>query len=184
MTISADPDQLASSEANWSGSTLFAKTEHAMFSKRRVKNWWWNLSVWPFSIWAVPYKNVSSCICRQQNPRSACASVQSDQGLHCLLTESLGTTECIRPSDTLRMHRMSTFSLDAAHLICTIFYTKYSDTLTLILLNLDTSCLNKQCRSRSVWLLKKPTDLDPHCLPLCLWIYNNNLDQVIWLAEN
>ena len=26
MTNSADPDQLASSEANWSGATLFAKT--------------------------------------------------------------------------------------------------------------------------------------------------------------
>ena len=25
MTISADPDQLSSEEANWSGSTLFAK---------------------------------------------------------------------------------------------------------------------------------------------------------------
>ena len=37
MTISADPDQLASSEANWSGSILFAKTEHVVFSKRRVK---------------------------------------------------------------------------------------------------------------------------------------------------
>ena len=28
MTNSADPDQLASSEANWSGSTLFQKTDH------------------------------------------------------------------------------------------------------------------------------------------------------------
>ena len=28
MTTSADPDQLASSEANWPGSTLFAKTGH------------------------------------------------------------------------------------------------------------------------------------------------------------
>ena len=28
MTNSADPDHLASSEANWSGSTLFAKAEH------------------------------------------------------------------------------------------------------------------------------------------------------------
>ena len=28
MASSADPDQLASSEANWSGSTLFAKAEH------------------------------------------------------------------------------------------------------------------------------------------------------------
>ena len=26
MTYNADPDQVASSEANWSGSTLFAKT--------------------------------------------------------------------------------------------------------------------------------------------------------------
>ena len=37
MTNSADPDQLASSEANWSVSTLFAKTGHAVFSKRRIK---------------------------------------------------------------------------------------------------------------------------------------------------
>ena len=33
MTNSADPDQLA----NWSGSTLFAKTGHVVFSMRRVK---------------------------------------------------------------------------------------------------------------------------------------------------
>ena len=31
---------------------------------------------------------------------------------------------------------------------------------------------------------KKPTDLDLHCLPFSMWIYINNLDQVIWLAEN
>ena len=37
MANSADPDQLASSEANWSGSTLFAKTGQFVFSKRRVK---------------------------------------------------------------------------------------------------------------------------------------------------
>ena len=37
MTNSADPDQLASEEANWSGSTLFAKTGHGVLSKRRVK---------------------------------------------------------------------------------------------------------------------------------------------------
>ena len=40
MTNSADPDQLASSEANWSGSTLFAKTGHVVLSKRRVKSTW------------------------------------------------------------------------------------------------------------------------------------------------
>ena len=36
MTNSADPDPLASSEAKGSGSTLFAKTGHVVFSKRRV----------------------------------------------------------------------------------------------------------------------------------------------------
>ena len=37
MANSADPDQLASSEANWSGSTLFAKTGHIWVSRTRVK---------------------------------------------------------------------------------------------------------------------------------------------------
>ena len=37
MTNGADPDQLASSEANWSGSTLFAKVGLVVFSKRKVK---------------------------------------------------------------------------------------------------------------------------------------------------
>ena len=36
MTNSGDPDQLASLEANWSGSTLFAKLGHDVFSLRRV----------------------------------------------------------------------------------------------------------------------------------------------------
>ena len=34
------------------------------------------------------------------------------------------------------------------------------------------------------WLLKKPTDLDLHCLSLSMWICIKNLDQVIWLTEN
>ena len=46
-------------------------------------------------IWALLYENVSSGICRQRRPISACASLQSDQGLHCPLTESLGATECM-----------------------------------------------------------------------------------------
>ena len=31
----------------------------------------------------------------QRSPRSDCALAQSDQGLHCPLTESLDTTECM-----------------------------------------------------------------------------------------
>ena len=34
------------------------------------------------------------------------------------------------------------------------------------------------------WLLKMPTDLKQHCLPFSMWIYINNLDQGIWLADN
>ena len=34
-------------------------------------------------------------IYRQRSPRSACAFAQSDLGLHCLLTKSLDTTECM-----------------------------------------------------------------------------------------
>ena len=37
MANSADPDQLASSEANWSGSTLVAKQDISRFSRTRVK---------------------------------------------------------------------------------------------------------------------------------------------------
>ena len=35
MTNSADPDQLASSEANWSGSTLFAKAGYIQFQQNK-----------------------------------------------------------------------------------------------------------------------------------------------------
>ena len=33
MTNSADPDQMVSSEANWSGSALFAKAGHIHFQQ-------------------------------------------------------------------------------------------------------------------------------------------------------
>ena len=37
MTNSADPDHLASSEANWSGSTLLAKTGQGMLCSGRER---------------------------------------------------------------------------------------------------------------------------------------------------
>ena len=46
-------------------------------------------------IGAAPCENVSSDICGQRRPRSACASAQSDQDLRCSLTETLDTIECI-----------------------------------------------------------------------------------------
>ena len=35
MTNSADPDQLASSETNWSGSTLFEKAMHIQVQQKQ-----------------------------------------------------------------------------------------------------------------------------------------------------
>ena len=60
-------------------------------------------------MWAASCENVSSGICGQRRPRSACASTQSDQGLYSSLTESLDTTECMNgeqsPRCTLRLRR-------------------------------------------------------------------------------
>ena len=41
--------------------------------------------------------------------------------------------------------------------------------LTLVLLNPDKPCLCKQCRSIS-WFLKKPNDLNLHCLSFSMWL--------------
>ena len=46
-------------------------------------------------ILATPWENVSSGMCGERRPRSACASAQSGQGVYCPLTESLDTTECM-----------------------------------------------------------------------------------------
>ena len=75
-------------------------------------------------IWAVSCENVSSGICGQRMPRSF---AQSDQGLHCPLTESLDTTEYTNGEHSLRkcaglsefMHFAyvkGTFSFDAANI--------------------------------------------------------------------
>ena len=49
-------------------------------------------------------------ICGHPKPRSACTSTHSDQSLHCQLTESLDTKECMNgeqsQDDTLDMCRM------------------------------------------------------------------------------
>ena len=37
---------------------------------------------------------------------------------------------------------------------------------------------------QTVFIQKKPTDLDLHCLSISIWIRINNMYQVIWLAES
>ena len=74
MTNSADPDQLASSEANWSGSTLFAKAGHIRDQQDQVK--WWQHCTLPtlkkvpqlaFSLFVFPSKCAKHCL--PPNPR-------------------------------------------------------------------------------------------------------------------
>ena len=87
------------------------------------------------TLWSSLKVGLQKCVtgmCRQQRPRSAWASIQSDQGLHCPLTESLDTTECIsgeqrsglyftHSQDDLNLQILhmfeGTYSLDAAQLL-------------------------------------------------------------------
>ena len=65
-------------------------------------------------------------------------------------------------------------SMDIFCVIQLGLHTKWAVCLILLMLNPDIPCFYKQ----------KPTDLDLNCLSLSMWIYSNNLDQAVWLAEN
>ena len=95
MANSADPDQLASSEANWSGSTLFAKAGYIQVQqdKGKVRQ----LSYWQtaanrsnfHNILYLPYLLEPSIfgptgLSKHYRPRSDAKDAASDQGLHCL----------------------------------------------------------------------------------------------------
>ena len=56
--------------------------------------------------------------------------------------------------------------------------------LTLVLLNPDIPCLCKQYRSRSVGFFRSQLIWIYTVLPLSMWIYCKNRNQVTWLAEN
>ena len=102
MTNSAEPDQMASEEAIWSGSTLFAKEGQMPGSKsgfsrtrvnfRHIHDFYFWEHVVTISQLAASCKNLFWGICGQRTS-SACPSANSDQGVHCPLTESLDTTE-------------------------------------------------------------------------------------------
>ena len=83
-----DPDQLASSEANWSGSTLFAKAGYIWGQQDKGK-----------------YPKSLQCTMQQKGPLfwlprpgSAHTYVLSDQCLHCWLTIAMDAEEHIRMS--------------------------------------------------------------------------------------
>ena len=64
MANSADPDQLASSEANWSGTTLFAKQGISGLSRTRlIMNFWNHFS--SEILWAIFTKFMWSLLVRE-----------------------------------------------------------------------------------------------------------------------
>ena len=86
MANSADPDQFASSEANWSGSTLFAKQGISGFSRTRVKplqlsgliqqstDWWYFFLFFPENrIWYFMQIDIS---CKLSPLETVCMKCQ------------------------------------------------------------------------------------------------------------
>ena len=57
----------------------------------------------------IGHVKTSSGICGQGRPRLACASTQSDQVLHCPLTEPLDTMECMNGEQSPQSSRLGTF---------------------------------------------------------------------------
>ena len=115
MTNSADPDQLASSEANWYGVTLFAKTRHVVFVKRRVKK-----RTFPNK----PLREKTYLLTWAPNENSNYpSSAQSDQSLRCrendrLIETLLGTHVNLAIGFT----KINTDSLILETLLVVIYY--------------------------------------------------------------
>ena len=96
MTNSADSDQLAPSEASWSGSALFAKTRLVVFTKRMVKRDPKSvvskqkcIEKWPFMVIFLYklYMSKQKCIIFSSNLRCPCnkldaphLNIDSDKG--------------------------------------------------------------------------------------------------------
>ena len=69
---------------------------------------------------AMRKRVLRSCgICGQRRPRSACVSTQSHQGLHCPLTESFDTIECITGEQTPRWwFAHARYESESVHFAC------------------------------------------------------------------
>ena len=75
--------------------SIFSTVTFVLILSYLEQCWRCGLHVTSLLTWTVPCENVSVGICGQQQPRSACAFAQSDRGLHCPLTDTLDTTECL-----------------------------------------------------------------------------------------
>ena len=78
--------------------TVVAKRLHVPLAKTQmrlsIRAVWWESS--KGTLWVDKNQKRLQGMCRQQRPRSACASAQSDQGLRCPLTEILDITEWMK----------------------------------------------------------------------------------------
>ena len=110
---------------------------------------------------------MSSGICGQGQPRSASASAQSDQGIHCPLTESLKTTKCMNEEQTDMIKMFASFarcSFFAMLLRLTLFYlglmslsTIFSHIKTMsgcdreLNIHFSESCITKKYQALDIW---------------------------------
>ena len=68
--------------------------------------------------WVEPCVNVSKGLWGQRRPGSACTYMQSNQGLHILLTESLDTTECMNGKLSPRWYFVHAQDDLTLHVLC------------------------------------------------------------------
>ena len=61
-------------------------------------------------------------ICGQLRPRSDCANAQSDQGLHCPLTESLHTADCMNGDIMSRLYSVHVQDILNLHILCMLYF--------------------------------------------------------------
>ena len=108
------------------------------------------------------YRKMAKLFANIGDPDQMPCSATSDLGLHCLPINLLGLSR-------LQWVNRSLLSVNLTQSCWTRICTAFANSV-----DPDPDQLASQ----------KPTDLDLHCLPLSMWIYINNLDQVIWLAEN
>ena len=100
MTNSADPDQLASEEANWSGSTLFAKAGYIRIQQDKG-----SAHIQPFSIWTAAQACnlcMMSCILSVRSVTIA-ATIQPQSLPHCQIISYMQELAAI----PLETHAMS-----------------------------------------------------------------------------
>ena len=134
---------------------------------------------------------------RTARPRSAYASMQSDQVLHCQLTESLDTTECMngeqRPrryfaplQDGLNLHILCMFHLTQSSLLSELLYI-YINVCVVTATCLADDCLDcssqTQCRRCAYFLAEGSRECLVKCTGEAKFVYSGEIQGSICVGK-